>query len=130
MKSILICPAERPALAKLAEAAPLATLPILGESLLEYWLEHQATFGAKEVRVLAADRPEQVRAHVGDGGRWGLRIEVLPESRELTVVEARAKYRQGATGNWLPDPDDIVLLDRLPGLPQHNLLSSYAEWFI
>ena len=129
MKAVLICPDQPPGLAKLAEVGPIATLPILGESLLQYWLEYLAASGAREVRVLAADRPEQVRAHVGDGGRWGLRIEVLPESRELTVVEARAKYRQGATGNWLPDPDDIVLLDRLPGLPQHNLLSSYAEWF-
>src|SRR5207249_12203612 len=111
MKAILICPSDRAAMAKLAEVAPLATLPMLGESLLEYWLEHLATLGAKEVRVLAADRPEQVRAHIGDGGRWGLRVEVLPETRELTITEVRAKYRGDDTENWLPEPKDVILLD-------------------
>src|ERR1051326_6792427 len=125
MKCILICPAERPALTELAEIAPLATLPILGESLLEYWLEQQATFGAKEVRVLAADRPEQVRAHVGDGARWGLRVEVIPEIRELTIAEARAKYCADSTAGSLPDPKDVILLDHLPGLAGHCLLDSY-----
>jgi hypothetical protein len=42
MKAVLICPADRPAVAKLAEVAPLPNLPILGESLVEYWLEHLA----------------------------------------------------------------------------------------
>ena len=53
MKSVLICPAERAAVARLAEVAPLVNLPILGESLVEYWLEHLAARGAKEVRLLA-----------------------------------------------------------------------------
>jgi len=129
MKSILICPAERLSLAKMAEVAPLVTLPILGRSLAEYWLEHLAALGAKEVEVLAADRPEQVRAHLGDGARWGLRVEVTPEIRELTAAEARAKYLRASNANWLPDPNDIIVLDHLPGLVRHRLLESAAEWF-
>ncbi len=129
MKSVLICPAERPALAKLAGSAPLAVVPILGQSLLEYWLEHLASLGAREVQVLAADRSEEVRAHVGDGARWGLRVEVMPEVRELTISEARAKYRETSGEDWLPDPKDVVLLDQLPGMASHTLLNSYGEWF-
>jgi len=113
----------------MAEVAPLVTLPILGRSLAEYWLEHLAAVGAKEVAVLAADRPEQVRAHLGDGARWGLRVEVIPETRELTAVEARAKYFRAASANWLADPNDVVVLDHLPGLSRHRLLESAAEWF-
>src|SRR5690349_17544325 len=105
MEAILICPAERPALAKLAGVAPLANLPILGQTLVECWLEHLATLGARDVRVLAADRPQQVRARVGDGARWGLRVEVLPEVRELTVAEARLKYGKGSSLGWLPAPN-------------------------
>src|SRR5689334_5143463 len=125
MKAVIICPAERSALSKLGSIAPLAILPILGESPLEYWLEHLAALGAKEVRVLAADRPEQVRALVGDGTRWGLRVEVIPETRELTVIEARAKYRLHPSHVWLPDPNDVVLLEHLPGLARHRLFDSY-----
>src|SRR5947207_6085724 len=129
MRAILICPDERPALARLAGVAPLANLPILGQGLAEYWLEHLAVLGAKEVLVLAADRPHEVRARVERGARWGLRVEVIPETRELTVAEAREKYRQGQTGGWLPEPNDAVLLDRLPGLPEQPLLTGYSDFF-
>lgn len=128
MKAVLICPSERPALSRLAAAAPLSVLPILGQGLAEHWLEHLAALGAKEVRVLAADRPEQTRAWIGDGARWGLRVEVTEESRELTPVEARARCRREKIG-WLADPNDAVLMDHLPGLPEQCLLESYSHWF-
>jgi hypothetical protein len=127
MKALLICPGEREAVAALAEAAPLCNLPILGKRLIEYWLEHLAECGAKQVYVLATDRPEQVRALVGDGARWGLQIEVLPEVRELTVEEARDKYQSPEP--WLAAPDDAQLMDHLPGLPARALFTSYANWF-
>jgi NDP-sugar pyrophosphorylase family protein len=107
---VLVCPERQDAVAALAETAPLANAPILGQSLIECWLVHLAMRGVKEVRVLAADRPEQVRALVGNGERWGLRVEVLPESRELLS-------------------DNAALMDHLPGLPELPLFTSYADWF-
>lgn len=129
MKAILICPAERNPVAALAENAPLATVPVLGKMLVEYWLEYLGALGAKEVLILAADRPGQVRALVGDGARWGLRIAVIPESRELTVAEAREKYRNDSDAGWLPAPDDARLMDSLPRLPGFLLFTSFAGWF-
>lgn len=128
MKALLICPDERTGLVALAETAPLSNVPILGKSLLEYWLEHLATLGAKEVVVLAVDRPDQVRVGVGDGARWGLRVLVQAEKRELTLDEARAKH-QDDHATWLPAPTDVILLDHLPSLPQLPLITSYADWF-
>lgn len=129
MKALLICPDERTGVAALAESAPLSNIPILGKSLVEYWLEHLATLGAKEVLVLAADRPEQVRAGAGDGARWGLRVTVLPEKRERTLDEMRIKHQANDPAPWLPAPHDVILMDRLPGLPQLPICTSYADWF-
>ncbi len=129
MKAILICPAERRNIAALPENVPLATVPILGKMLVEYWLEYLGALGAKEVLILAADRPEQVRALIGDGARWGLRVAVIPESRELTAAEARKKYRNGSDDGWLPAPDDARLMDSLPRLPEFPLFTSFAGWF-
>ena len=97
MKLVLICPAERPALASLTEVAPLVQVPVLGRTLLEHWLEHAAGQGIKDVLVSSADRPNQVRQVAGDGARWGLRLEVRGEARELSVEEARQKYRQNTS---------------------------------
>ena len=128
MKALLICPDERAGVAALAESAPLSNVPFLGQSLVEYWLAHLAALGAKEVLVLAVDRPDQVRACVGDGARWGLQVIVQPEKRECTLDEARAKH-QDLQATWLPAPHDINLMDHLPGLPQVPLITSYADWF-
>jgi NDP-sugar pyrophosphorylase family protein len=129
MKALLICPDERAGVAALAESVPLANVPILGKSLVEYWLAHLASLGATEVLILAVDRPDQVRAEVGDGARWGVRAIVQPEKRELTVDEARAKHQAKADATWLSAPNDVTLMDYLPSLPQAPLTTSYANWF-
>src|SRR5713101_4021970 len=98
MRALLICPAQRENFAALAGTVPLANLPIFGKSLIEYWLEHLAALGAREVCVLATDWPDQVRELIGDGARWGIQAKVFPEIRELTPGEARAKYGAGSDG--------------------------------
>jgi len=129
MRALLIAPAERPHVTALWEVSPLANLPILGKCLIEYWLEHLAASGAKKVSILAADRPEQVRRLVGDGARWGLDVEVVPECRELTPDEARGKYLVNGGGDWLPAPNDARVMDHLPESPGHPLFASYAVWY-
>src|SRR3954469_19694398 len=102
MKSLLICPSDRPGVAHLAENYPLAIAPLLGKSVLEHWLEALVARGVKHVVVLAADRPHQVRTVVGDGARWGLKLELIALGRELSVEEARARYRaKDTTSEWL-----------------------------
>lgn len=129
MKALLICPDERFGVAALAEIAPLANVLILGKSLVEYWLEHLASLGAREVLILAVDRPDQMLAEVGNGARWGLRVIVQPDRHERTLDEARAKHQANDQLPWLPAPNDVVLMDHLPSLPQLPLFTSYADWF-
>ena len=102
----------------LGQSQPLALLPACGKPLVEYWLEDLATKGVRQVTVLASDRPEQIRAALGGGRKWGLKIDVLPQARELTLEEARARY---------DDAHEIILIDRLPGQTE-DALTSYAGW--
>jgi len=129
MKAVLICPGERPAVAALAQRAPLALMPILGKALLEYWLDHLVDRGVREVRLLASDRPEQIRAWLGDGVRWELKVEMIPEDRELTPDEARARYRVNEGAGWPAQPDDVIVMDSLPGAMDRPLFASYADFF-
>lgn len=128
MKAILICPAVRPAFARLSETMPLVTLPILGENLVNHWLEHVAALGAREVTVIVADRSQHVRAAIGDGCRWGLRVKVVEAHAETGVEEAAARYQADGNKNWLSKPHDIVVMDCLPGCPDQPLFESYAGW--
>src|SRR5262245_58721140 len=128
MKALLICPAERPDVSALSESVPLSNLPILGKSLLEYWIEHLSIRGAREIYILATDRPEQVRALIGDGCRWGVQATVFPEKRELTVAQARKRYRTLGATDWLPAPADVNVLDHLPGHAKYPVFMSYRAW--
>lgn len=127
MKALLICPSERPQVRALAESAPLVLAPLLGQSLLEYWLSHLAVAKVQEAIVLAHDRPELVHQVVGEGQRWGLRVKLVEESRELSPAQALLKY--SAELDPAPGRSQIAVLEHLPGRNASPLFSSYASWF-
>jgi len=129
MKALLVCPADRTNVSHLAERAPLSNLPVLGKTLVEYWIEHLISLGAREITIVTSDRPHLVRDVVQDGQRWGIKIEVTPERWELSVTEARAKYIHESPQQWLEEPNDAILMDHLPGLRQHALFTNYDSWF-
>ncbi|MEO6036550.1 MAG: hypothetical protein ABIQ35_14970 [Verrucomicrobiota bacterium] len=129
MNALLICPSERTEVSALAEMTPLVNFSVLGNPFIYYWLEHLAGCGVKSVRILADDRPDQVRTLVGNGAQWGLRIEVVPESDELSCDDARAKYSTTKPENRITESDHVVLLDHFPGCNDQNIFASYAEFF-
>jgi hypothetical protein len=127
MKTILICPNQTTGIPVLAESTPIANLPLIGESFVGYWLEHLASRQATEVRLITSDDPEKIREIVGNGSRWGINLEIFHEVRDLSAAEARKRYRPDYETDWLPE--DVIEADHLPGLPEHKLYSSYANWF-
>ncbi len=127
MKALLICPGERPSVPLFSELAPLSNLCLLGQSLLEYWLSSLATGGVKEITILSHDRSEYVRALVGDGARWGLKVEVIEESRELTPAQALLKYPESISPS--PLTNGVAVLDHFPGSPEQPIFASYASCF-
>jgi NDP-sugar pyrophosphorylase family protein len=126
MKTILICPNQANGLPVLADSRPLATLPILGEAFLGYWLQHLAAEKHQEVRIITSDPTEAITEYTQDGSRWGLRLEVSREVRELSAEEIVKRYVQndGGTGE-----SEIIHADHLPGLPDGRLFNSYRNWF-
>jgi hypothetical protein len=119
MKAVVICPDRRPEVAFLTRSMPLALVPVLGASVLSHWLTHLAERGVKEVTLLASDRPDQVRTAMGKGERWGVTLEILSESREFSVAEARARFSCSHT----------YLADRLPELEEAPLFENYGGFF-
>jgi NDP-sugar pyrophosphorylase family protein len=127
MRKLLICPSPRDAVPFLSQQLPLASVPLLGQSLLEYWLSTLAMSGVKHVMILANDRPEFVTEVVGSGERWGLQAAVLNECRELTAAEALLKYTEELKG--IPIHEALTVLDHFPGAPDGALFGSYEQLF-
>lgn len=122
MKAILICPAERPSVAMLHEEMPLVLVPMLGKSLVDYWLEYLSSRNCTDVVMLASDRPEQVREYVSNGERWGIKVEVWPATGEEGAIEAALGAFNGDDVDW------VELMDRLPLMYADPLFSNYSSW--
>ena len=97
--------------------------------MLEHALTSLATQGATAVTVLASDRVDLIRAAVGRGEAWGMKLEVISPYRELTPSEALAKYGAAREHDALPEARGAHVLDRLPLLAGPPLWESYTAWF-
>jgi N-acetylglucosaminyldiphosphoundecaprenol N-acetyl-beta-D-mannosaminyltransferase len=53
---------------------PAALLPLGCNTVIETLLGRLADAGVREVELVCCEQPEALRALVGDGGRWGLRL--------------------------------------------------------
>ncbi len=113
----------------LADLNPIPTLPILGEAFICYWMHHLAAEKFKEVRIVTSDPAEVITEYVGDGSRWGLKVEVFHEVRDLQTEEARKRYRPAYEKDWAPEPQDVIEADHLPGLPEQKIFTSYSDFF-
>ncbi len=123
MRALLICPAERPAVEMLYETVPLVLVPMLGKTLVEYWMEYLSSRNCAEVVMLASDRPEQVRAYVAGGERWGIKVEVWPATGEAGALELALDPCNGTEAEW------IEVMDCLPLICDQPLFVGYNAWF-
>jgi len=81
------------------------------------------------VRIITSDRAEVITEYVGDGSRWGLKVEVFHEVRDLQAEEARKRYRPPYEKDWAAEPRDVIEADHLPGLPEQKIFNSYSDLF-
>ncbi|MGE3310236.1 MAG: hypothetical protein AB7O66_09730 [Limisphaerales bacterium] len=125
-QALIICPADRPEMAFLTRFQPLVLLPILGRPVLDLALASLATRGIRNVRILAADRPDQIRRFVRRGEAWGIHADVVPVQRELTPDEALARHSSAPSDP--STPPEIVTLDRIPPDGPH-LWNDANAWF-
>jgi hypothetical protein len=97
----------------LPEGRPAALLPLVDRPVIQHVIENLVGRGVTEISVVLSLYPEQFSALLGDGSRWGCRIETrLVRSEEQPYGVLRA---------LVPGPATMLLLghaDRLPaGVP-------------
>jgi NDP-sugar pyrophosphorylase family protein len=65
------------------EAIPKALISVLGRPFADWQLEHLAAQGVKRVTYSIGYRGDMLRAHVGDGSRFGLSVSWVDEGERL-----------------------------------------------
>jgi mannose-1-phosphate guanylyltransferase / phosphomannomutase len=97
MKTVLFATRAVPDLAPLTDASCLALLHVACKPLIVHSVEALAMAGLTDVIVIVSPHAYAVEAALGDGARWGVRLEYVlapaRESDEQTVE--RIKHRLG-----------------------------------
>ncbi len=109
----------------LTETIPKALLPVFGRPFADTQLEMLAAAGVREVVFSIAYLGEQIREHVGDGARFGLRIGYVSDGdRYLGPGGAlRAVIDAGA----VPDSFGVINGDSYLSLDLPTIERAFAE---
>jgi NDP-sugar pyrophosphorylase family protein len=70
-------------IASVAPALPKALIPVGGEPFAHHQLSLLATNGIREVVYCIGHHGDAIRAYVGSGSRWSLRVSYVDEGRNL-----------------------------------------------
>jgi NDP-sugar pyrophosphorylase family protein len=81
----------------LTENCPKPLLPVRGEPMLFRILQRLAAVGVEEAWISILYLGDQIRAAVGDGSRFGLRVEYLEEREPLGTAGALGLLRPRAS---------------------------------
>lgn len=83
MQAVILAGGRGTRLGALTERIPKPLAPVVGKPYLSYQLEYLARQGWRDVLLLTGYLGEQVEAYVGDGARWGLRVDYSREPHPL-----------------------------------------------
>jgi glucose-1-phosphate thymidylyltransferase len=80
-------------------------VPVANKPILFYGLEQMAEAGIVEVGIVVGDTAEEIRAAVGDGSSWGLKVTYLPQEAPLGLAHCVLIAR-----DFLADDDFVMYL--------------------
>jgi len=82
----------------LTERIPKALIPIAGRPFIDHQLDWLAGHGVTDVVLSVGYKGDAIRAHVGDGGGYGLRARIVDEGENLrgTAGALRLALDEGA----------------------------------
>lgn len=78
--SVLLCAGAGKRLRPLTDSIPKALVPVAGRPIVDYHLEAWRAAGVHRVVLVTGYREDQVREHVGNGARYGLRVAYVTQS--------------------------------------------------
>jgi glucose-1-phosphate thymidylyltransferase len=73
-------------------------IPVANKPMLFHGIEAIAAAGITDVGIIVGDTEEEIRSVVGDGSRWGLRVEYLRQEAPLGLAHAVLTGREFLEG--------------------------------
>jgi len=98
-------------------------IPIANKPIIFYGIEALVNVGIKEIGIIVGDTKEEVMNTVGNGERWKINIEYIPQEAPLGLAHA-IKIARGFLGTepFIMYLGDNILKDNL-----HSLVSQFEK---
>jgi N-acetyl-alpha-D-muramate 1-phosphate uridylyltransferase len=93
MKAMILAAGRGERLRPLTERLPKPLVQAGGKALIDWHLQRLAGAGYRDAVINVSHLADQVIAHVGDGGRYGMRVTWSREAEPLETAGGIAKAR-------------------------------------
>ena len=88
MKGLILSGGKGTRLRPITHTRAKQLVPVANKPVLFYGIEAIRDAGITDVGIVVGDTAEEVRAAVGDGSRWGLRVTYVPQEAPLGLAHA------------------------------------------
>ena len=123
MKAIIPAGGAGTRLRPITHTSAKQLVPVANKPILFYGLEAIAAAGIVEVGIIVGDTADEIRAAVGDGERWGVRVTYLPQDEPRGLAHCVHIARE-----FLGDDDFVMYLgDNLLGEGVTEFVRLFSE---
>lgn len=98
-------------------------IPLAGRPMIFYPIENLVAAGFREIGLIVSERDADLKRVVGDGSRWGIRIEYI-EQKELTGLGSAVASAREYVGD---DPFILYLGDNIAKCDLVSMVNRYFE---
>jgi glucose-1-phosphate thymidylyltransferase len=105
VKALVLAGGEGTRLRPITHTSAKQLVPVANKPILFYGLEHIAEAGIKQVGIIVGDTGAEIRAAVGDGGRWGIEATFIEQEQPLGLAHCVLIAR-----DFLGDDDFVMYL--------------------
>jgi bifunctional UDP-N-acetylglucosamine pyrophosphorylase/glucosamine-1-phosphate N-acetyltransferase len=109
MKAVILAAGEGKRMHPLTYTRPKVMVPIANRPIMEHLLIEMKEAGITGFVMVVGYHHETIRQHFGDGAKWGVRIEYVPQTKQLGTAHAVRMVSGRVNGKFLLANGDVLV---------------------